>query len=395
MGQGASRAAEGTLLPGTTGRDLIAAAMPPRGAIDGGSVTGIDSAVPDQACRDRPAATAQPDALPSKARQRICLLGATGTIGRATGGALVRRGHDVVCFVRARPGAPASVAPPDPAGRWDGASVRVVDVADPQSLSRDGFAGEPFDAVVSCMASRTGAPGDAWAIDHRAHLTVLDAAQRAGVAHFVLLSAICVQKPLLAFQQAKLAFEAALIESGLRYSIVRPTAFFKSLSGQIERVRQGKPFLLFGDGALTACTPISDRDLADYIAGCLEDESRWNRVLPIGGPGEAITPRQQGEALFALLGRPPRFRSVPVGLLDAIIAGLSLAGALAPSLAAKAELARIGRYYATESMLVLNPQTGRYDAAATPSTGTETLFDFYRDVVNGSAAPDRGDHAVF
>ncbi|RYE56062.1 MAG: hypothetical protein EOP18_04935, partial [Rhizobiaceae bacterium] len=37
-----------------------------------------------------------------------------------------------------------------------------------------------------------------------------EAAQRAGVGHFVLLSAICVQKPKLAFQQAKLAFEAAL-----------------------------------------------------------------------------------------------------------------------------------------------------------------------------------------
>ncbi|MBA4269429.1 MAG: epimerase, partial [Methylobacterium sp.] len=182
---------------------------------------------------------------------------------------------------------------------------------------------------------------------------------------------------------------------GLRYSIVRPTAFFKSLSGQIERVRAGKPFLLFGDGTLTACKPISDGDLADFIAGCFDDESRWNRILPIGGPGEAITPRQQGEALFALLGRPPRFRKVPVALLDAIIGGLSLVGALLPSLAAKAELARIGRYYATESMLVLDPRTGRYDAAATPSTGTETLFDFYRAVLGGAAAPERGDHAVF
>ena len=38
----------------------------------------------------------------------------------------------------------------------------------------------------------------------------------AGVSQVVLLSAICVQKPLLAFQHAKLAFEKALIESGLR-----------------------------------------------------------------------------------------------------------------------------------------------------------------------------------
>ncbi len=332
---------------------------------------------------------------PSASRQRVCVLGATGTIGRATVGALLRRGHQVVCFVRPRAGVGASLTPADVARLLDGAEVKVVDPTDPLSLARDGFAGERFDALVSCMASRTGAPKDAWAIDHRAQLNVLEAARQAGVGHLVLLSAICVQKPLLAFQQAKLAFEAALIESGLRYSIVRPTAFFKSLSGQIERVRRGRPFLVFGDGTLTACKPIGDDDLADYIAGCLEDEGRWNRILPIGGPGEAITPRQQGEALFAMLGRPPRLQSAPVALLDIVIGGLGALGRFAPSLADKAELARIGRYYATESMLVLDPQTGRYDAAATPSTGTQTLFDFYRAVLAGADAPERGDHAVF
>jgi divinyl chlorophyllide a 8-vinyl-reductase len=118
-------------------------------------------------------------------------------------------------------------------------------------------------------------------------------------------------------------------------------------------------------------------------------------VLSIGGPGAAITPRQQGEHLFALLGRLPRFRQVPVAMLDAIIGVLGAAGHIVPSLADKAELARIGRYYATESMLVLDPATGRYDADATPSTGTETLFDFYAGLVSGAVAPERGDHAVF
>ena len=317
---------------------------------------------------------------------RISLLGATGTVGRATMRALLRRGHEVVCFVRPRTGAARAI---------EGAEVRLVDLSDPIALARDGFRGERFDAVVSCMASRTGVPADAWAVDHRAHVAVLAQARDAGVGHFVLLSAICVQRPKLAFQHAKLAFEAALIGSGLRYSIVRPTAFFKSLSGQVERVKRGKPFLLFGDGRLTACKPISDNDLAEYLVDCLLDEQRWGQVLPIGGPGEAITPRQQGEALFALLGGVPHFRQVPVALLDGIITGLSVAARVAPSLADKAELARIGRYYATESMLLIDPKTGRYDAAATPSTGTETLFDYYAALVAGAAAPERGDHAVF
>ena len=65
------------------------------------------------------------------------------------------------------------------------------------------------------------------------------------------------------------------------------------------------------------------------------------------------------------------------------------------ALAEKAELARIGRYYASESMLVWDPATGRYDAAATPSTGTETLFDFYARLIKGEVSVERGDHAVF
>lgn len=332
---------------------------------------------------------------PAPGGRRICVLGATGTIGRATVRTLLQRGHEVVCLVRPRAGAPGSDALQDILKLLKGTTVRFVDIANPALLARDGFQGDRFDAVVSCMASRTGAPQDAWAIDHRAHVGVLTAARAAGVRQFVLLSAICVQKPMLAFQHAKLAFEAALIESGLTYSIVRPTAFFKSLSGQIERVRRGKPFLIIGNGMLTACKPISDNDLACYLADCLDDAGRWNRVLPIGGPGDAITPRAQGEYLFALLKRPARFRSVPLAVFDGIVGALDTVARVAPSLSRKAELARIGRYYATQSMLLLDPRTGRYDAALTPETGSETLFDYYKAVMDGKAAPERGDHAVF
>ena len=330
--------------------------------------------------------------------RRIFMLGATGTIGQATVRALVARGHEVVCFVRPRAGVGGALGPQELARRLPGAELRYGEVTNPSSLARDGFAGERFDVLMSCLASRTGAPGDAWAIDHQAHVQALDLAQRSGVTQMVLLSAICVQKPLLAFQQAKLAFEKVLIDSAVNHSIVRPTAFFKSLSGQVERVRQGRPFVVFGDGRLTACKPISDDDLGDYLAGCVDDESRHRRVLPIGGPGPAVTPRQQGEHLFALLGREPRFKQVPVALMDAIIGALGLAGRAVPALAAKAELARIGRYYATESMLVWDAPAGRYDEQATPSWGRQTLFDHYAALVRGDTVTsdtERGDHAVF
>lgn len=326
---------------------------------------------------------------------RVFVLGATGTIGRATARALLERGHDVVCFIRPQSTARRTVTADARIAALAGATIRFGDAGDPESLSRDGFQGEQFDAVVSCLASRTGTPKDAWAIDHQAHVLSLTAARQAGITQFVLLSAICVQKPLLAFQQAKLAFEKTLIESGVTYSIVRATAFFKSLSGQIERVRAGKPFLVFGNGTLTACKPISDADLGAYLADCLDDATRHNRVLPIGGPGPAITPKQQGEHLSALLGRPPKFTRVPVAMLDVIIAVLGTLGRVIPALAEKAELARIGRYYATESMLVRDPVNGRYDASATPETGSDTLFEYYATLVRGGTGPERGEHSVF
>ncbi len=309
---------------------------------------------------------------------RILMLGATGTIGRATRAALLARGHEVVGF-----------------GRQAGLAQRVGDVTNAISVERDGFCGEAFDAVVSCMASRNGLPRDAWAIDHKAQSLVLKAAQKFGVKHFVLLSAICVQKPELAFQHAKLAFEAELVASGMTYSIVRPTAYFKSLSGQVARVMKGKPYLIFGDGHLTSCKPISDSDLACYMANCLEDPLLQNAILPIGGPGSALTPRAQGKQLFAMLGKTPRFRTVPVGLMTIIISVLAGIGRLSQRFVDKAELARIGRYYATESMLVWNPTTQKYDADATPSFGSETLKQFHEKLIKGEATVDLGKAAVF
>ncbi len=333
--------------------------------------------------------------LDTSHRRRVLVLGATGTIGRAAVRALVERGHDVVCLVRSRADTRGTARPGRGVEFPAEAVIRFGDVTDPASLACDGICGERFDAIVSCLASRTGSARDAWAIDYHAHIGVLGIAKAANVPQMVLLSAMCVQKPRLAFQHAKLAFEQALVDSGLTYSIVRPTAFFKSLAGQIDRVRRGKPYLLFGDGRRTACKPISDGDLGNYLADCLTDETRHNRILPIGGPGEAITPAQQGERIFALLGRSPRYRHVPLALLDTIIVLLGTLGRLSSALAAKAELARIGRYYATESMLVLDSATGKYDADATPSTGSETLFAFYAQVISGETHVDRGDHTVF
>jgi len=286
--------------------------------------------------------------------RRILLAGASGTIGSAVLRRLQAEGH--------------AVTAPDRAALADAGALMA--------------AARP-EVVISCIASRSGAPRDAQAVDFKANSDLLRAAQAAGAGHFILLSAICVQKPLLAFQHAKLAFEAELAASGIGYTIVRPTAFFKSLSGQAKRVMAGKPFLIFGDGNLTRCKPISDDDLARFIASAIDNPAMRDQILPIGGPGPAISLKEQGELLFRVTGKPPRFTSVSPKIFAFAARLLALGAPFSGWFAEKAEYARIARYYATESMLVLDPETGEYSAELTPEFGSETLESHYRALTSG------------
>lgn len=306
------------------------------------------------------------------------MLGATGTIGRAVVKTLAGRGIAAIPVVR-KP--------------VEGFSDALV-CADIAALAPPLAARQP-EAVISCMASRTGAPDDAWAVDHDAQVLALEAALAAGAQHFVLLSAICVQRPRLAFQFAKLGFEERLRAAPIRHSIVRPTAYFKSLSGQVARVAAGKPFLVFGDGRLTATKPLSDADCAAYLVDCLTEAERFDATLPIGGPGPAITLRDQAKMLETLLGRPVAVRGVSPAILKAAAVGLSVPGRVIPALGRRASLAAIGHYYATQSMLVFDPASGRYEADQTPETGADRLIDHYRALLRGEAAVGLGDHAVF
>lgn len=307
------------------------------------------------------------------AARRILVAGASGTIGRAVVRQSVACGHAVTALLR--PGGTAADLP-----ELTGAALASAALSDAAGLART-MAEARADTVISCIASRSGAPLDAEAVDYAANVALLDASRSAGARHFILLSAICVQKPLLAFQHAKLAFEARLAASGMAYTIIRPTAFFKSLSGQINRVKAGKPFLIFGDGELTRCKPISDADLARFVTGCIANPQAEGQILPIGGPGPAISLRDQGTMLFDLTGRRPRFKSVSPKLFGLAERVLMLGSSVSGWCAEKAEYARIARYYATESMLVLDPATGQYSAELTPEFGTDTLHAHYARLI--------------
>lgn len=59
-------------------------------------------------------------------------------------------------------------------------------------------------------------------------------------------------------------------------------------------------------------------------------------MLPIGGPGEALTARDQADMLFRILGREPYYFPVPVALMDGIISLFDLLAKVFPGLKASA-----------------------------------------------------------
>jgi hypothetical protein len=191
---------------------------------------------------------------------------------------------------------------------------------------------DKVDVVVSCLASRTGGIKDSWDIDYQATLNALEAGRAQGAAHFVLLSAICVQKPLLEFQRAKLALEAKLQEAakegGITHSIVRPTAFFKSLAGQVrvclwglcmhglfarlvclaclQLVRAG---VVVASPLFTMCLCLSVRYM---VVPSFTLHRKWRRFGKGGGPGTKGSPQPISLALMPPF-FPPCLPATPTG----------------------------------------------------------------------------------
>ncbi len=315
----------------------------------------------------------------------IILAGATGYIGRYVLRELIVRGYHVTTLGRSKAAEENAVYRHMPVDVCDEGALMNLEGNLPKNV-----------AVISCLGSKTGGRRDAWAVEYGANQSLLNLSKRVKAKQFVLLSAICVQKPRLEFQFAKLAFEGNLIASGILYSIVRPTAYFKSLAGQINNVKNGKAFLMFDTGKRTACKPISGEDLATYLCDCLDHPDRINRVLPIGGPGPALDSKERAEILFELLGRPLKTRKIPSTFFKVVNGCLAPFAIFSEVISDKREFLRIGYYYATESMLYWDGDSNAYDAERTPEFGADRLETFYQNVLEaGLQDHDLGAHKLF
>eukprot|EP00793_Prasinoderma_coloniale_P002979 PRCOL_00006445-RA len=335
-------------------------------------------------------------AMPERPEDTVVLIGgATGYIGRFVVKQCVKRGYRTYAMARKKSGPGGAKSEADTRKDLAGAELVFCDPVDAdgsniQKVFDDLNAqGIKVNAAISCLASRTGGVRDSWEVDYLASKRLLDSLRAQGGAHYTLLGAICVQKPLLEFHRAKLAlFEYMKTLDDIGWTDVRPTAYFKSLVAPIQIARWGGAYSTFDGGASNPNKAMAEEELADYIIDCFTKPEQQQRALPIGGPGRALDIKQQGEVVFEAMGKEPQFNEAPIGIFDAIIGTLSWLDKTFPggkddsflngAFEDPAEFAKIGKFYATEPMLAINPSTGKYDPDFTPEHGTISLEDWLR-----------------
>ena len=119
-------------------------------------------------------------------------------------------------------------------------------------------------------------------------------------------------------------------------------------------------------------------------------------ILPIGGPGPALTPIQMGSLVFSLIGQPPQFRRVPSSLFIFFAYCLTPLTLFSKRIRDVKQFLSIAHYYATESMLVYDESNSRYDDTLTPEFGSDTLESHYRKLLSSDVVKnDLGAHKLF
>ncbi len=276
-----------------------------------------------------------------KSAKKVLIVGATGYIGSAVVTESVRQGYDVIAVTRSLKND----------CQFDGAEVVLADVTDPVAIA-EAF-NSKIDVVISCLACRSGLARDFDEIDYKTTLNVLNAAKENGTGKFILLSAICVRKPDLPLQLAKLKMEDALIRSGIDYTIVRPTAYFWVFDAQTRMIENGKPGYLIGTGDQACHNPIAKEDLAEFMVGCIGSSEHQNRIFIIGGPevpDNTVTYRDSLMMIFESMGKEPKLVSIPGWLLTAVIRITGFIGLFFRKIGVFSEFLKIVYYYLENDM---------------------------------------------
>ncbi len=142
----------------------------------------------------------------------VFIAGGTGYIGRALSHALLRRRHRLRLLVR--PGSESKAVP--------GGEVVVGDPFVAESIANGIASADSFVQLVGVPHPSPAKARQFVDIDLRSALASIDAAKRAGVAHFVYVSVARPAPVMRAYQASRAEAERVLVGSGLRHTIIRP-----------------------------------------------------------------------------------------------------------------------------------------------------------------------------
>ncbi|MFV8751644.1 NAD(P)H-binding protein [Nannocystaceae bacterium ST9] len=233
---------------------------------------------------------------------KILVTGATGDIGKRTIAALQGSGHEVAAGVRspAQAGALAAL----------GAQPVAFDFGDPASM-RAALAGVDRLFVITPFVEFARPPVEA----------ALSAAREAGVGFVVRMSAYGADlSSAMAIGRDHAAAEQAVIESGLRWSVLRPS-FFQDNPLRYQGGAIAATGAFYGAAEQGASSSVSPDDVAAVAAAILrEPDSHVGKTYTLTGP-EALTEPQVAALLSEASGREVRYVSMPSEQLLASMIG--------------------------------------------------------------------------
>jgi NADH dehydrogenase len=239
---------------------------------------------------------------------KILVTGATGFIGPKVVHALRAQDRDVRALVR-RPERATQLA------NW-GVELATGDLTDPASL-RAAVAG--CTHVLHLVAILTGRPADFERVMTQGTKDLVAAAKAQGVERFVLMSALGTSdtsKDTVPYYAAKWAEEREVVDSGLDYTIFRPSFVFGRDGGALpifmKQVRYSPVVTVIGPG-LQRSQPIWVDDVAQYVAQGIATAEASSRTFEIGGP-DSVNWNELYGAIAKALGKHRRLLHVPFGL---------------------------------------------------------------------------------
>jgi NADH dehydrogenase len=218
----------------------------------------------------------------------ILVVGATGSLGGRITRGLLEQGKDVRVFVRHN--SPSEELAKQ--GRANTAQSLIDAGAQPawgdlkDRASLDAAVAGVDTVITTATTTQRGGEDTLEAVDRRGMLDLIDAAAAAGVKRFIYTSVqgATPDHPLPLFQ-IKAACEAALMESGMTYTIVQPSIFMEIWIGMMVglplMIQQTVTLVGQGDHAHNF---ISEQDVADYMIAMIDNPEAYNQAVMIGGP---------------------------------------------------------------------------------------------------------------